>query len=212
MMRSIGKGFSLFSLWVLAASLLSAPPLYAGAPVILILGDSLSAGYGMALADSWPRLMQERLDREGHSYRVVNASITGDTTQGGLARLPRLLERHQPEVVIIELGGNDGLRGLGIETTRENLAAMIQQSQDCGARVLLTGIQLPPNYGIAYTDRFRDMYTELASVHGTLLVPFLMDGVALNAELMQSDGVHPNASAQPVMLDNVWSALKAILR
>lgn len=196
---------------MLLASLACAPTLYAGTPVILILGDSLSAGYGMALADSWPRLMQDRLDREGLSYRVVNASITGDTTQGGLARLPRLLERHQPEVVIIELGGNDGLRGLGLDATRKNLAAMIEQSQDACARVLLTGIQLPPNYGQAYTDRFRDMYTELASAHGTLLVPFLMDGVALNAELMQADGVHPNANAQPVMLDHVWDALAPVL-
>lgn len=179
--------------------------------MILILGDSLSAGYGMALADSWPRLMQDRLDREGISYRVINASITGDTTQGGLARLPRLLERHQPEVVIIELGGNDGLRGLGLDATRQNLTAMIEQSQDAGARVLLTGIQLPPNYGNAYTDRFRDMYIELAGAHGTLLVPFLMDGVALNSELMQSDGVHPNAHAQPVMLDHVWDALAPVL-
>lgn len=165
----------------------------------------------MALEESWPRLMQDRLDRKGLSYRVVNASITGDTTQGGLARLPRLLERHQPEVVIIELGGNDGLRGLGLDATRQNLVAMIEQSQDICAHVLLTGIQLPPNYGRAYTDRFRDMYTELASAHGTLLVPFLMDGVALNPDLMQADGVHPNASAQPLMLDHVWDALAPVL-
>jgi acyl-CoA thioesterase-1 len=203
--------FSLFRFWVLAVSLFAAPLLYAGQPVILIIGDSLSAGYGMTLAESWPSLFQDRLEAQKLAYKVVNSSITGDTTQGGLTRLPRLLDMHQPCIVIIELGGNDGLRGLGIEATRENLAHMITQSQADGATVLLTGIQLPPNYGRVYTDRFRDMYTELASAHGTLLVPFLMDGVALNAELMQADGVHPNASAQPKMLDHVWDALAPAL-
>lgn len=179
--------------------------------MILIIGDSLSAGYGMALAESWPSLLQDRLEAQGLTYKVVNSSITGDTTQGGLTRLPRLLDMHQPSIVIIELGGNDGLRGLGIEATRQNLASMIELSQASGAEVLITGIRLPPNYGETYTSLFRDMYTELSDEHGTLLVPFLMDGVALVPGLMQADGVHPAANAQPVMLDHVWDALAPVL-
>ncbi|NND44197.1 MAG: arylesterase [Xanthomonadales bacterium] len=190
--------------------------LYAGAaaakpPAILIVGDSISAGYGMTLDESWPRLLQDRLDREGLSYRVVNASITGETTQGGLARLPGLLERHRPEIVVLELGGNDGLRGLDIRATRENLAMMIRDSQAAGATVLLTGIQLPPNYGERYTRLFRDLYAELAEQNGTLLVPFLLEGVALEAGMMQADGIHPSVAAQPVLLDHVWTALSAVL-
>lgn len=210
-MRSIVRMFSLFKLWVLAVSLLAAPLLYAGPPVILIIGDSLSAGYGMTLVESWPSLLQDRLEAQRLAYKVVNSSITGDTTQGGLTRLPRLLDMHQPAIVIIELGGNDGLRGLGIEATRQNLASMIEQSQASGAEVLLTGIRLPPNYGEAYTSLFRDMYTELSDEHDTLLVPFLMDGVALVPGLMQADGVHPTASAQVVLLENVWETLAPAL-
>jgi len=210
-MRSIVNGFSVFRLCVLTAGLLCAPLLYAGPPVILVVGDSLSAGYGMALAESWPRLLQDRLKAQGLSHRVVNSSVTGDTTQGGLARLPGLLHRHQPEIAIIELGGKDGLRGLGIDATRENLSAMIAQSQAAGARVILTGIQLPPNYGNTYTDQFRGMYRELAVEHGTLLVPFLMEGVALNPGLMQDDGIHPNAEAQPRLLQNVLDVLEPVL-
>jgi acyl-CoA thioesterase-1 len=203
--------FSLFRFWVLAASLLTAPLLYAGPPVILIIGDSLSAGYGMTLAESWPRLLQDRLEAQGLPYKVVNSSITGDTTQGGLTRLPRLLDLHEPAIVIIEQGGNDGLRGLRIVATRQNLASMIEQSQAHGAQVLLTGMQIPPNYGVAYTSQFRDMYTELADQYGLLLVPFLLDGIALDAELMQEDGMHPNARAQARLLDNVWDTLAPVL-
>lgn len=180
-------------------------------PVILVLGDSLSAGYGMKLEESWPRLLQKRLADNGQRYRVMNASITGDTTQGGLTRLPRLLERECPEVVIIELGGNDGLRGLPLEVTRDNLAAMIGLSQQAGARVVLTGIVLPPNYGPAYTERFANLYGELATEHDALLVPFFMRGVALVDGMMQADGVHPSAAAQPVLLQNVWEVLAPAL-
>lgn len=176
-------------------------------PVILVIGDSLSAGYGMELSESWPRLLQNRLDDNGHRYRVLNASITGDTTQGGRTRLPRLLEKYAPEVVIIELGGNDGLRGFSLEITRANMAAMIEASQAADARVVLTGIMLPPNYGQTYTERFQAMYGDLSKQYQTLLVPFFMDGVALEEGMMQGDGVHPTASAQPVLLDNVWSVL-----
>jgi acyl-CoA thioesterase-1 len=175
--------------------------------VLLVVGDSLSAGYNMRLDQAWPSLLQNRLQGNGHSYRVVNASITGDTTQGGLARLPRLLQRHEPDMVIIELGGNDGLRGLSLEVTRRNLSGMIEASQAMGAGVILAGIMLPPNYGVAYTDRFQSMYPELSDTYGLPLIPFLLEGVALNPELMMADGIHPTAGAQPILLENVWSVL-----
>ncbi len=181
-------------------------------PVVLVVGDSLSAAYNMPLDDSWPRLLEARLRDNGQRYRVINASITGDTTQGGLTRLPRLLERHAPAWVIIELGGNDGLRGLSLQVTRDNLEAMIVQSQEAGARVLLTGIMLPPNYGQSYTDQFQALYADLATAHGTLLVPFFMEGVALVDGMMQADGIHPTVEAQPVLLDNVWSILEPALQ
>lgn len=196
----------MFLVWVLAGSV-SMPALAAPPAEILVLGDSLSAGYGMQLAESWPSLLQQRLDGNGQRYRVRNASITGETTQGALGRLPRLLERHPPAWVIIELGGNDGLRGFSLEVTRQNLERMIEMCLEAGAGVLLTGIVLPPNYGPAYTQRFSAMYGELAERHGTLLVPFFMQGVALVEGMMQADGVHPSAAAQPVLLDNVWTVL-----
>lgn len=180
-------------------------------PAVLVVGDSLSAGYGIALEESWPRLLEKRLADNGHKYRVVNASISGDTTLGGLTRLPRLLERHAPPLVIIELGGNDGLRGLPLEQTRDNLARMIELSEAAGAEVLLTGIALPPNYGAAYTERFAGIYEGLAETHGVSLVPFFMEGVALADGMMQADGIHPNAAAQPVLLDNVWPVLEPLL-
>lgn len=177
------------------------------APVILVVGDSLSAAYNMPLDAAWPRLLERRLAEEGAVYSVINASITGDTTQGGLTRLPRLLERHAPDWVIIELGGNDGLRGISLDVTRSNLASMVTLSQAAGARVLLTGIMLPPNYGQSYTEQFQALYAELAEEHGTLLVPFFMEGVALVDGMMQDDGIHPSIEAQPVLLDNVWAVL-----
>lgn len=181
-------------------------------PVILLLGDSISAAYGMQLDQAWPRLLQNRLDDNGHQYRVMNSSITGETTQGGLTRLPRLLEKHQPSMVIIELGGNDGLRGLSLEVTQENLSNMIELSQGLGACVLLTGIRLPPNYGSSYVESFEAMYAQLAAKYELLLVPFLMQDVALNPDLMQGDGIHPNAKAQPVLLENVWRQLAPALK
>ena len=179
--------------------------------MILIIGDSLSAGYGMALDESWPKLLQKRLDDNGHTYRVFNASISGDTTQGGLARFPRLLEKHQPGIVIIELGGNDGLRGIGVDVTRKNFIQMIESSLSIEATVMLAGMRLPPNYGQSYTKKFHAMYAELAEQYGLLLVPFLMEGVALDPQLMQDDGIHPNAEAQPRLLDNVWTILAPAL-
>lgn len=180
--------------------------------VILVLGDSLSAGYNMRLDESWPSLLQNRLQDNGQKYRVVNSSITGDTTQGGLARLPRLLRLHAPDMVIIELGGNDGLRGLSVELTRQNFISMIEASQAAGAAVLLAGIMLPPNYGQAYTEKFRSLYPELAADYELPLVPFLLEGVALDPDLMQADGIHPNARAQPRLLDNIWPFLEPQLQ
>jgi len=165
----------------------------------------------MELNQSWPRLLQNRLDDNRHQYRVMNSSITGETTQGGLTRLPRLLEKYQPDIVIIELGGNDGLRGLGVEVTRQNLVGMIEQSLAIGAHVILTGIRLPPNYGAGYVEQFEAMYADLAAEYGLSLVPFLMEGVALDPELMQGDGIHPNAQAQPRLLENVWAELVTVL-
>jgi acyl-CoA thioesterase-1 len=176
-----------------------------GVPAILVLGDSLSAGYGLAAGESWVDLLQQRLASEGHPHRVVNASISGDTTRGGLARLPRALTVHQPSILIIELGGNDGLRGIPVGEYRNNLERMIELGASAGARVLVAGIRLPPNYGPAYSQKFQDAQADAAA--GTAFVPFILDGVALEPGMMQADGIHPTAAAQPRMLDNVWPAL-----
>jgi len=178
---------------------------------IVIVGDSLSAAYGMELSESWPSLLQQRLDQNGHAYRVFNSSITGETTQGGLTRLPRLLEQHQPAIVIVELGGNDGLRGLPLEVTRGNLSSMIEQSRAAGARVILAEMRLPPNYGQTYTEKFNGTFTELAEQHGIVLLPFLLQEIALEPGMMQEDGIHPTANAQPLILEQVWSALEPLL-
>jgi len=186
-------------------------PAAAAAPTILIVGDSISAGYGLAIHENWPALLQERLEASGYPYRVVNASISGDTTSGGLARLPRALERNSPAVVVIGLGGNDGLRAIPIPEIRRNLARMIQLSRENGAEVLLAGIHIPPNYGPAYTEAFHQVFHDLAQEYGTGLVPFILDGVALDPALMQDDGLHPTAAAQPRIVENVWPELVALL-
>lgn len=183
----------------------------AEAPVILVVGDSLSAGFGLRPGEGWTSLLEARLDEEGYPHRVVNASISGDTTEGALARLPRALEIHDPALVIIELGGNDGLRGFPMEVMRDNLAAMIRLSRESGAEVLLLGMRLPPNYGPAYTGRFHQVFVDLAESREVPLVSFFLDGVALNGDLMQPDGIHPNAAAQPKLLENVWSELEPLL-
>jgi len=161
---------------------------------------------------SWVHLLEIRLQQSGHSYQILNSSISGDTTQGGLARLPRLLDRYQPEIVIIELGANDGLRGINPGITRENMTRMIQQSQDSGAQVLLAGIKLPPNYGAAYLGQFESIYTDLAGKYKAMLVPFFMDGVIFEPGLLQADGIHPNEKGQTVLLENVWQVLEPALR
>jgi acyl-CoA thioesterase I len=190
---------------------LAAPTASAAQPVVLIVGDSLSAGYGLAIHENWPSLLQERLAEASYPHRVVNASISGDTTSGGLARLPRALERNAPSIVLIGLGGNDGLRAIPIPEFRRNLARMIQLSQAAGAKVVLAGVHIPPNYGPDYTSAFHGVYHELAQEYGTGLIPFILEDVALNPELMQDDGIHPTAAAQPVIVDNVWPALEPLL-
>ena len=193
------------------AALFVAARAFAG-QTIVVVGDALSSGYGLIAEQSWVAMLRERLDAEAYGYDVVNASIAGDTSSGGLARLPRLLEQHSPAVVVIELGGNDGLRGQPVETLRANLAKMIELSQQRGARVLLAGMQIPPNYGPAYTRSLTAVYPELAMRYRVTLVDFLLDGVALHSELMQHDGIHPNAAGQKIVLENVWRVLRGVLR
>ncbi len=191
---------------------LALPPVArAESPVILVLGDSLSAAYGIALTDGWVALLQSRLRERALDYRVINAGISGETTAGGLTRLPELLERHRPAILIIELGANDGLRGLPTAVARENLTRMIQLGRAAGSRVLLTGIQLPPNYGAAYNQVFQGVFRDLAAAQRVPLVPSLLAGVAEDRDLMQPDEVHPRAVAQPRILDNVWSVLEPLL-
>ena len=185
-------------------------PLLAG-PSIVILGDSLSAAYGMEISQSWPSLLQQRLIENGYAHRVFNSSIAGDTTQGGATRLPRLLNKNQPDVVILELGGNDGLRGLPIEVTGNNLSSMIEQSQSAGASVILSEMRIPPNYGRTYTEKFNTLYTTLADEYGVSLLPFLLDDIALEPGLMMADGIHPTAEAQPLILEKVWIQLEPLL-
>ena len=178
---------------------------------VLVLGDSISAGYGIQRDESWVTLLQTRLRARDPEARVVNASVSGETTGGGLARLPKALQAHDPDVVVIELGGNDGLRGYPIRSIRENLAKLIGLSRASGAAVLLVGMQIPPNYGPRYTGAFRDVFPSVAEREAVPLVPFLMEQVALVPGMMQSDGIHPTAAGQPLMLDTVWPYLEPLL-
>lgn len=180
--------------------------------VILILGDSLSAGYGFDARHGWVALLQQRLEQHGQGCKAINASISGDTTSGALQRLPATLKRHRPDVLIIELGGNDGLRGLSLKEMENNLRQMIQMASRQESKVLLLGLRMPPNYGIAYADGFRRVYTELASSQNIALVPFFLDRVALNDAWMQADGVHPTQHAQGQLLENVWPHLRPLIR
>jgi acyl-CoA thioesterase I len=199
--------------------LLAALPFAAGkaagapaAPVILVLGDSLSAGYGISVEQGWVALLQARLRSKGYGHRVVNASSSGETTGGGLARLPRALATHRPDIVIVELGANDGLRGLPVGQVRSNLDSIIDRSQQAGARILLVGMRIPPNYGPVYSESFRALFGDAAARHNVPLVPFLLQKVALDDSMMQQDGLHPNAAAQPALLDTVWPQLQPLLR
>ncbi len=183
----------------------------AGAPVILILGDSISAGYGLPADTAWPSLLQRRLTSERFPYVVVNASISGDTTAGGRARLDALLALHHPAITVIELGGNDGLRGGSVDAMRQNLDAMTAAAQKLGSRVLLVGMRMPPNYGPTYVQRFDASFAEVAKARKTALVPFLFEGFADNEAMFQADRIHPVQAAQSHLLDNVWRALKPLL-
>jgi len=178
---------------------------------IVVLGDSLSAGYGIKIQQGWVNLLAQQLASEGYGYRVVNASVSGETTQGGLARLPHALETHKPAVVVVELGGNDGLRGLPLAASQENLGRIIELSRAAKARVLLVGMIIPPNYGPRYGQEFRDMFAALAARYQIAFLPFLLDKVALRPEWMQADGIHANPAGQPQMLENVWPKLKPLL-
>ena len=195
---------------VLALFLAATAPAHA-ARTILVFGDSISAGYGIDVGKGWVALLQAKLVHEGYGYQVVNASVSGETTSGGLARLPRALALHRPKIVILELGGNDGLRALPIGEMVANLARMVRLAKKSGAAVLLLGMRIPPNYGPQYADQFRRSYSDLAQRHKLALVPFLLQGIALAPGLMQADGLHPNEAGQPRVLENVWPALKPLL-
>jgi len=179
---------------------------------ILVLGDSLSAAYALRPEQGWVALLTQRLRGQGYGYEVVNASVSGETSSGGLQRLPRALQIHHPGLVILELGANDGLRGLPLAATKQNLVKMVQLSQAAGARVLLVGIRIPPNYGPRYANEFAGLYPEIAKQFQLSLIPFLLDKVALNADLMQEDGLHPNARGEPQVLETVWRGLEPLLK
>jgi acyl-CoA thioesterase-1 len=181
------------------------------AGTLLVLGDSISAAFGLDTRQGWVSLLEQRLAAEGFDYQVVNASVSGDTSAGGLARLPTLLAEHRPDLLIVELGGNDGLRGQPPAQLQQNLAAMVQQARKAGTRVLILGMKLPPNYGLRYTTAFADVFPQVANEQDVALVPFLLEGAAGLPLMTQADGIHPTAAAQPRLLDNVWPVLKPLL-
>lgn len=178
---------------------------------LLVMGDSISAAYGMDLESGWVQLLQQRLKQRGYNYQVINASISGDTSAGGLGRLPRLLEQYTPSVVVIELGGNDGLRGYPIKQLRENLITMGELARASGARVMFLPMEVPPNLGPRYTQHFRESFEVAAQACDGVIGPFILDNVAIEPALMQADGIHPTADAQPILLDNVWPGLEPLL-
>jgi acyl-CoA thioesterase-1 len=188
----------------------AAPP--PAAPVILVFGDSLSAAHGIRVEQGWVSLLAQKIEREAYGFRVVNASVSGETSAGGLARLPRALSVQQPRIVLLELGANDGLRGLPLEQTQQNLDRMLTLLKERHVAVLLLGVRLPPNYGERYTSGFAAMYQTLADRQHVPLLPFLLENVALQPSLMQSDGLHPNEKGQPLLLDNVWPKLVPLMR
>jgi acyl-CoA thioesterase I len=194
---------------VLAGPATSAEP---PAPVVLVLGDSLSAAYGIPRESGWVQLLGERLRQQGYPHRVVNGSISGETTAGGLARLPAALAQHRPAVVVIELGGNDGLRGLPLAALKDNLAELVRRSRAAGAQVLVCEMRIPPNYGAVYAEGFRRAFAEVARQERARLVPFLLESIAEDPKWFLDDGIHPTAAAQPRLLDAVWPALEPVLQ
>ena len=202
-----------FTVWFCAAALTAQalPARAAEAPVLLVVGDSVSAGFGLAAGEGWVNLLATKLKAGGYNYNVVNASISGDTTAGGRARLPNLLKQHRPAIVIIELGGNDALRGGDLATARANLDAMVATAQSAGAKVLIVGMQLPPNYGAAYVRDFGALFSDVAKTRKTAVVPFVFNGFGDDLSQFQADRVHPTAAAQSRILANVWPALRPLL-
>lgn len=203
----------LFTSFILSLTLALIHPVIAAEKTtsILVMGDSLSAGYGIKPEEGWVNLLRLRLQQQNLNYRVINASITGDTTQGGLSRLPKTLQREKPDIFILELGANDGLRGFDINLTRNNLNRMIELAHAGNSKVLLLGIQLPANYGRSFREKFSQIFSDVANKQQIALVPFFLKGVAETRDLMQPDGIHPAAEAQPVILDNIWPVLEPLL-
>lgn len=192
--------------------MLSIAPTAFAAPVILVLGDSLSSAFGIDEQQGWVSLLRVKLEENGYPHEVVNSSVSGDTTQDALSRLEATLERHRPDIVIVELGGNDGLRAFSIDTIRSNLSLILKTIRENGAKAVLAGMRIPPNYGPVYADAFEDLYPELAGENDAALIPFFMSKVAIDPELMQDDGIHPTAEAQVLLLENVWPVLKPLLK
>jgi acyl-CoA thioesterase-1 len=193
-------------LWAVAAAAQT------GAPVLLVVGDSISAGYGLSGGQVWVDLLAAKAKADGYPHKIVNASISGDTTAGGRARLPALLKQHKPAIVVVELGGNDALRGGRLATTRENLDAMVAAAQAAGAKVVLVGMQLPPNYGPGYVREFSEIFSGVAKARKVPLVPYFFEGFGDDLAFFQSDRIHPTAEAQPRLLANVWPTLQPLLR
>ncbi len=183
----------------------------ADSPTVLIFGDSLSAGFGIDVDQSWAALLQQRLESQGYEHRVVNASISGETTEGGAARIDSAICAFSPDLIILELGGNDGLRGFPPGRIKDNLEAIARRARDSGADVVLLGIRIPTNYGARYTQAFEAVYAQVAEELSIKWIEFFMDGVALNDELLQEDRIHPNVEAQPILLDNAWPIIRATL-
>jgi acyl-CoA thioesterase-1 len=196
----------------LFALIVSLMPMTALAKSIVVLGDSISAGYGIEVKQGWVALLQNKLAQANTPYEVINASISGDTTAGGLARIDKILATHKPDVVLVELGANDGLRGLQPRLAKDNLAEIARRARKAGAKVLLLSMRIPPNYGKRYTEMFYDVYPQLSKELGVAYMPFILEDVALVKELMQPDGLHPNAKAQPMIADKVWEHLQPLLK
>ncbi|HUI61416.1 MAG TPA: arylesterase [Steroidobacteraceae bacterium] len=205
--RIIGAWALVVGFWVIALQNAAASD-----RTILVFGDSLSAAYGLRSEQGWVALLDKRLHSQGYGYRVVNASVSGETTGGGLERLPRALQLHRPEILVLELGANDALRGLPLQLARDNLSRMIELAQRDHAHVLLVGMRIPPNYGPRYTADFVQMYADLRDRYRLAFVPFLLDSVALDPARMQDDGLHPNAQGEPAVLDTLWPQLLPLLK
>ncbi|HSC67573.1 MAG TPA: arylesterase [Cellvibrio sp.] len=201
----------LFLLLTIVTSIASAQNTTSGATKILVVGDSLSAGYGIDIQKGWVSLLEKEITKK-HSVQVINASVSGETSSGGNTRLPALLAEHKPEIVILELGGNDGLRGQPLKLLEKNLQEMIDASKKIDAKIILAGMQIPPNYGARYSNQFKALYTQLAEKNQVTLIPFLLEGIGGNAELVQRDGIHPTAEAQPIIVKNVQPTLEKLLQ